>query len=281
MVNKSLPIVAAIPNYNMDSQLKMLLPEVLKQGYDRVYVLDDASTDASKATVEGFGKGVTFVEGKVNLGGGGNRNRILGELATTSIVHFLDADVTLESENMADTIRSMGIDTNVGFIGGLVLDESGVQSIWNYGPRQTLVSGLGAHLLWQLGREETRDKAPQRALLNLLSPRFKNRPVPGHSDIEKRKIFWALESNLIIRSDTLEHLGGFDPSIREHDIQPLAFEAEKQGLYNLFDPSIVVTQHDVDVRDYNRDSEKIKAELYLTKKYGILRWLLNMPSKKV
>lgn len=281
MVNKSLPIVAAIPNYNMDSQLKMLLPEVLKQGYDRVYVLDDASTDASKATVEGFGKGVTFVEGKVNLGGGGNRNRILGELATTSIVHFLDADVTLESENMADTIRSMGIDTNVGFIGGLVLDESGVQSIWNYGPRQTLVSGLGAHLLWQLGREETRDKAPQRALLNLLSPRFKNRPVPGHSDIEKRKIFWALESNLIIRSDTLERLGGFDPNIREHDIQPLAFEAEKQGLYNLFDPSIVVTQHDVDVRDYNRDSEKIKAELYLTKKYGILRWLLNMPSKKV
>jgi len=44
MPNQS-PVVAAIPNYNMADSLRKLLPQVLSQSYDGVFVLDDASTD--------------------------------------------------------------------------------------------------------------------------------------------------------------------------------------------------------------------------------------------
>ena len=49
---KQLPVVAAIPNYNMGEHLRVLLPQVLSQRYDDIFVLDDASTDDSVDVVQ-------------------------------------------------------------------------------------------------------------------------------------------------------------------------------------------------------------------------------------
>ena len=50
-MTRELPVVAAIPNYNMGEHLRRLLPQVLAQHYDAVFVLDDASTDESADVV--------------------------------------------------------------------------------------------------------------------------------------------------------------------------------------------------------------------------------------
>lgn len=69
------PVVAAIPNYNMGHNLNRLLPEVLAQGYDAVYVLDDASTDDSADVVRQFGSDVKFVRSPRNQGAGATATR--------------------------------------------------------------------------------------------------------------------------------------------------------------------------------------------------------------
>ena len=271
MKSKSQEVIAVIPNYNMAMQLKTLLPSVLEQNYDAVYVLDDKSTDDSVSVVRSFGKRVRLVTGSTNLGAGGNRNRILCAIKSDAIIHFIDADVTFEQRNTADYIRKIEINDTIGFIGSLVYDSTGKQSIWNYGPRQTLSSAIAATILWA---------CIDTWLYPLIKPFYKHRPTLG-KPYTKKDVYWVLEASLVIRIDTLRRLGGFDESIREHDIQALAYEAEKQGLRNVFDPSFAVTQHAVNVRKYNRNASKHKAELYLAKKYGIWRWLFSLPSHNI
>ncbi len=59
---KPVTVIAAIPNFNMGQSLQELLPQVLAQGYDAVYVLDDASRDDSVAIARGF-TGVQVIAG--------------------------------------------------------------------------------------------------------------------------------------------------------------------------------------------------------------------------
>ena len=89
------PVVAAIPNYNMAASLRELLPQVLAQSYDRVFVLDDASTDDTVDVVDSFGGDVTLVRSPQNRGAGANRNQIIDHVADGTIIHFIDADMDL------------------------------------------------------------------------------------------------------------------------------------------------------------------------------------------
>jgi N-acetylglucosaminyl-diphospho-decaprenol L-rhamnosyltransferase len=88
-----LPVVAAIPNYNMGENLRRLLPQVLAQRYDAVFVLDDASTDDSADVVRGFGDDVRFVRSDTNRGAGANRNQIIDQVPDGVLIHFIDADM--------------------------------------------------------------------------------------------------------------------------------------------------------------------------------------------
>jgi GT2 family glycosyltransferase len=269
----NLPIVAAIPNYNMAESLRILLPEVIEQGYDRIYVMDDASTDHSRDVIRSFGNRVTLMSGSENLGGGGNRNRIMDALVTTSLIHFLDADVTIETPDMPTVIRSLNVDDTIGFVGGLVHDSDGEQSIWNYGPKQSIQSSVGSSVLSLFGDEGHRGTTIGRSGISLLAPLYQHRPIPGEQPV-RQPVFWTLESNLVIRSDTFKQLGGFDTRINEHDIQSLAYQSQQRGLVNIFDPSFAVTHNNVHVRQYNRAIARMSAEFYLTRKFGVLQWLM-------
>jgi GT2 family glycosyltransferase len=269
---EKLPVVAAIPNYNMAGELERLLPQLIMQKYDAIYVLDDASTDHSLDVARSFGDTVSLLTNETNQGAGAARNLLLNRLATTSLIHFIDADSTLESDNMVLKVQELPISDKTGFVGGLVLKEDGNQSIWNYGPRQSIASAISAGYISLMSNLGMNEKA--------FAP-FTQRPNPCKDPIPT-EIFWALEANMVIRSDTFDTLGGFDPTVREHDIQPLALKAFKKGLQCTFNPSVRITQHnETNVRAYVRPFQKIKAEWYVTKKYGsALEWLLPFTIKK-
>lgn len=273
MSKNTLPIVAAVPNYNMGDSLHALLPQLLAENYDHVYVLDDKSTDGSREAVEAFAPEVTFVAGQKNIGAGGNRNRILPSLKRDALIHFLDADVRVASQDIADAARESLSAEATGFVGGLVLDAAGVQTPWNYGPRQSLYSLLGSGVQLQVtSLQGAHPHLAERARkqLNGLLEDWPDTAAPQ----ARRPVFWTSEANLAISSIVFARLGGFDKNLREHDIQDLAIRSQKLGLTNYFDPSLAVTHTDAQVRDYNRMREMRRAERYIARKHGLINWLL-------
>ena len=134
---KELPVIAAIPNYNMGDNLRRLLPQVLAQHYNAVFVLDDASTDHSVDVVSGFGGEVKLVRSPENRGAGANRNQIIDHVGEGAIIHFIDADMDLETPETPAVAREVVgryADRRVGLIGGLVSRVDGSQEHRNYGP---------------------------------------------------------------------------------------------------------------------------------------------------
>src|ERR1700733_10790058 len=106
MVMKS-PVVAAIPNFNMAESLRRLIPQVLAQRYDGVYVLDDASTDHSVDVVNHFGSDVRMVRSPENRGAGANRNQIIDHIGEEVIIHFIDADMDLKTPETPSVARQL------------------------------------------------------------------------------------------------------------------------------------------------------------------------------
>lgn len=268
-MNRSLtPIIAAIPNYNMATGLKRLLPTLITQGYDAIYVLDDASTDDSIDVVAKYPQ-VQWVANSRNTGASGARNLVFKEIPESSIIHFLDADVVPITKSMPSEIRKIVFHKNTGFVGGLVVDQTGTQTTWNYGPAQnlpTLVSTALYLLLTPLS------KTTRGAWIHRLFP---NRPQ-GIKDDKSIHPQWVLEANMIIHSDVLKQFGAFDERLREHDIQPLAIKLDKAQYVNEFVSTITVCQYtDLHVRSYNRLLKLAWSEWYIAKHYrGFKQWLL-------
>ncbi|HSX05885.1 MAG TPA: glycosyltransferase family 2 protein [Candidatus Saccharimonadales bacterium] len=275
-MTKPLPVIAAIPNYNMGHSLAILLPQVLRQGYDAVYVLDDASTDNSREIVANFAPDVTWVGGKTNQGAGANRNRVLQAHPAECIIHFLDADVRLETNDVPAKARLAVAEPDTAFVGGLIKEAaSGKPWIWNYGPYpMTLYSALSAQFQTLFGRLQAQ-RPWWRKLVRVLTQRLRGEWPDIAVPPQRRAVYWMTEGNLLVRRSVLEWLGGFDATVREADIIPPARRAYQAGLISYFDPSIAVTHLAIDVRHYGRAMALYKEEYGLMKQYGGWKeWLL-------
>jgi GT2 family glycosyltransferase len=80
---------------------------------------------------------------------------------------------------------------------------------------------------------------------------------------------------LLINSDVFTEVGGFNDTLREHEIQDLAIRLHDKGLSRWFDPSISVQhKNEQNVRDYNRQAAMFRAELRIARMQGIRNWLL-------
>ena len=275
-----LPVVAAITNYNMATELEHLLPQVVRQGYDAVFVLDDASTDNSREVVKNFDHGVKFVAGKVNKGAGGNRNRIINALNHDALIHFLDTDVELETENTANLVRKAAGDEPFGFVGGLIKNRAGLQHAWNYGTGPTLLSSVASVVQLAIVAP-TLLKHPDRAAR---FRRWFGGLLDGWPDPltkpARREVFWCAEANMVVRSDIFAELGGFDERIRETDALELGVRMQERGLPCYFDPLISVRHTEGDVRKYNRDILKAKEMFKIARQYGLSRWLFSAGKPK-
>ena len=270
-----LPVVAAIPNYNMGKELTKLLPQLTAQDYNEIYVLDDASTDDSRIIVESFDKQVHFVPATENKGAGAARNRIIGALAGRKVlIHFIDADTILETDDIVEKIRTMMPHEPVGFVGGLVNDKDGLQNLWNYGPRQSLRAAIGAQLQTYVGSLLTTNPDKAARIRRRFGYLLADRPDPLRS-AQPRSVFWCIEANLVIQSDVFTQIGGFDEALREHEIQDLAIRLDDAGLKRYFNPLVAVRHTAGQVRNYNRNFEMAKAEFYISRKHGLLKWLFG------
>lgn len=274
----TLPVVAAVPNYNMGEQLKELLPTLMTSGYDDIYVLDDGSTDGSRETTQEVSTDIHFIAGEQNKGAGANRNRIIDALAHKATVHFIDADTSLDTDRAAEVIRDALPSNPYGFVGGLARTNDGFQTVWNYGPRQSLWADLGAQVQSRIEGLLLTDPDKAAKLRERFSGLLADWPNPL-AEPERKQVFWVVEQNMVVNSETFGAIGGFDETLREHEIQDLAIRMAHRGLKRLFDPSFAVSHKAVDVRQYNRATAMLKAEVAIARKHGLLGWL--MPDGKL
>jgi GT2 family glycosyltransferase len=261
------PVIAAIPVYNMAGSLAELLPEVLAQGYDAVYVLDDCSADDSVRVAEQLA-GVQVIKGNKNVGAGNNRNRIFQAKNQwpDAIIHFLDADVQLISKDNPAVIRGIFADSAIGVAGGLIVDTKGVQSAYNFGPRPSVSSSITiwpqvwAHFVSRHFRKQN----PRR-----LPPTWRRWPSIFAKPVA-RDTFYVCEGNMCIPMKLLMQFGGFDPALREHESQDLAYKVAKAGLKTRFDPELAVRHLAIDVRGPKRYYKDQWVALFrVVRKHGL------------
>lgn len=271
-----IPVIAAIPNYNMSAYLRRLLPQVLAQDYDRVLVLDDDSTDDSAEAVASFGAEVTLVRAPRNAGAGANRNQVIDHVEPGALIHFIDADMDLVGSETAAVARELAEkyrERGVGVIGGLVSRVDGWQEPFNYGPVFSLRANLTGGFPPLIDRLRHRPRLV-RAAARLCHPGMQNWPriVEPPAACET---YWVHEGNMVVYSDVFRAVGGYDPHIREHEAQDFAIRLEKRGVKRYFDPSIEVVHHHVDVRGKFRFNQQGKSALYLLRKHGFRRYLTD------
>ena len=273
---EALPVVAAIPNYNMADSLRRLLPQVLAQHYDAVFVLDDASTDHSFDVVGEFGTEVKFVRSRENRGAGANRNQIIDQVGDRELIHFIDADMDLGTANTAAVARDVAAryaDRGVGLIGGLVSRADGIQEPHNYGAVFSLWGNITSGLPLIIDRLSAKPRLA-KAVQRLAGPIMRDWPNIMEPPVAA-PAYWIHEGNMLIYSSLLRSLGGYDPVMRSHEAQDLAIRLEKRGVKRQFDPSLRVLHHHIDVRGKNRNKWEYNAALYLIRKHGIYRWLTD------
>ncbi len=230
-------VVAAIPAYNAAKTLPRLLDELIQQNYDEIFVLDDASSDATIKVAKSYGSKVRVIAGKQNVGSGANRNRIIGQ-TEPAIIHFIDADMLLLSKDTPNIIRKLEWPKDAAYIGGVVRNPDGTQNPFNYGPRPHILTGIfqGSlqFLVWQVGYI---NKKFAKFLRGLLAPLVRGLPniyaVP-----QARRVHWIAESNMLVKSDQFAQYGGFDPRFRYSEIGDLALRVHRRNLHGYFTPEI-------------------------------------------
>ena len=265
-MSNEIPVVAAIPNYNMAAALKALLSQVMDQGYDGIYMLDDASTDDSVAVAESF-KDVEVIRGESNVGSGANRNRIIPMLGDAAIIHFIDSDVSLVSNDNVAIAREIFQDEATGLVGGLITMPDGTPWMFNYGGRYSYVSQIGGWLQVQTNLLAAKHPAIARGVRSVGAWLLDDYPDTTKPPASK-DVFWVGEANVLIPSELFAEVGGFDPVLRYHEAHDLAHKLHSSGYTVKFDPRIQVEHPDFDLADMRNEDHAAQAERIIKTNYG-------------
>jgi len=233
MYQTKLPVIAVVPAHNDATTLPDLLDELIRQKYDQIFVIDDASTDSTIEVAKSYGSKVTVIENSENVGAGANRNRIIGKTAP-ALLHFIDADMKLLSKNTPAIIRAIEWPERVAFIGGIVRNPDGSQNPFNYGGRPNLFRSLFLggiqFVIWLIGRAY---RPAGKYLRGMFSPILKDLPNIYRKQ-RARRTYWVAESNFIIQSDFFARHGGYDPRFRYSEIEDFALRMFRRGLHGYF-----------------------------------------------
>lgn len=242
MSAEKLPVIAAIPSYNEEQLLGGLLDRVLEEDYDDVYVIDDSSTDGTLEILYERRKDVKAILGRENVGSGANRNRIIPVLGYSAIIHFIDADVRLDSQENPEKIQEIMAWSDLGFAGGLIRLPNGKMHPWNYGPAFSLPQMVSAWLYSSAFRAGAIAPGIAQSARNVLNNWELMRQWPDTFKAPaSQDVYWACEGNLMIPSEVFRKLGGYDPKLRYHEVMELAMRMDQLGLKRRFEPSIEVT----------------------------------------
>ncbi|GAA4950165.1 hypothetical protein HD597_002514 [Nonomuraea thailandensis] len=118
------PLVSVIiPSYNRSEVLRLCLDAVRAQTHPHVetIVVDDCGTGEAARVAASMGAKVV----RTRVNGGPTPARNLGaEHATGEILFFLDADIALEPDAVANAVRTLRDHPEIGALGGILLPES-------------------------------------------------------------------------------------------------------------------------------------------------------------
>jgi GT2 family glycosyltransferase len=271
LAKEARPVIAVIPHYNMPATLVPLLGQVIEQGYDAVYVLDDKSTVCDiQELLAPFGMAVTLIAAKENLGAGGNRNRILAANAGVpgrAILHFIDADCELASDGIPAEARRIIAGSHIGAVGGLIVNADGSCYEYNFNPRMSWQWCFAVNAQRAIVSMARHNPGGGRKLRQAFAG-----ALAGFPDIfvqpAPQDIFCAAEANMLILYETFAAAGGFDASLRHSEAQSLAYRLAGMGLKERFDPSIVVKHHAAQVRGKKRTLDNLRSVYGIASRHG-------------
>lgn len=171
-------VSVVIPAFNMQDLVGRAVESALAQTYGQteILVIDDGSTDETRAVVQAFGEPVRLIS-KSNGGLSSARNRGIAE-ASGEFIAYLDADDYWEAEKLARQIDHMRARRDVGFCSTAtrVVDAKGtVLNIWQC----PCADGQILKIIFEA-----------------------NATVPGSG------------SSVVVRADVQRHVGPFDEQLR-------------------------------------------------------------------
>lgn len=207
-------VTAAIPVFNGLDYLKKTVPRVLEQGFKRVYIFNDASTD----DVMNWGvdeQGVTVISGDARLGPAGNRNRVL-EWETDDIILFLDADTEILTDDVASRVeREFARHQDMAIMGALIVDDQDRPIPYYCGYFQRpFLRGVSEALGYVAMKHA--DDAEVMATVR----EFSKRRIAHFEPIEDRVVDWVNEQFFAVRDTVFRRLGGFDRTYRYYHEGP-------------------------------------------------------------
>jgi GT2 family glycosyltransferase len=207
-------VTAAIPVFNGLDYLKRTVPRVLEQGFQRVYIFDDASTDG----VVDWGareQGVTVISGNARLGPAGNRNRVL-ECETDDIILFLDADTEILSDDVASGVeREFACHQDMAIMGALIVDDQDRPIPYYCGYFQRPFLRGVSEALGYVAMKHSDDAEVMTTVRE-----FSRKRIAHFEPIEDRTIDWVNEQFFAVRDDIFRKLGGFDRSYKYYHEGP-------------------------------------------------------------
>ncbi|MFC4536180.1 glycosyltransferase family 2 protein [Sphaerisporangium dianthi] len=123
-MSRERPLVSVIiPSYNRSDVLRLCLSAVKNQTYPHieVIVVDDCGTEDAAEVAASMGAKVLRTE----VNGGPTPARNLGaEHATGEVLLFLDADIALDPDAVANAVTILASEPSIGALGGILLPES-------------------------------------------------------------------------------------------------------------------------------------------------------------
>ena len=261
-------IIVGISNYNDGRFLEKLLPQVIRQGFSDIYVLDDCSSDDSGEIVSKFAE-VKFVAGDSNIGIAGNRNRIMEYVGDSDVILFLDADIELRADDVMRKIEKyFGGDENLAILGALTLSETD-EPMWNNcGYDLGLYSKGFEGALNEIALKHWHDDSVMKTVRELAMGRV------GHFEpVRTREVDVINGAFFAIRSDVFREMGGFDSSFkRYHEETDLCVRVKENGRKVVFTDEIIVKhlgKRDDSDREEREEQMRRSTNYYLKKHYQL------------
>lgn len=226
-------VTAAIPSYNARNYLDQLIPQLAHQGFDRAYLLDDASTDGTAEWLRDDER-VELISGDSNLGPTANRNRVLGRPAGDVIV-FIDADMEFRNSGIAAMIeRYFAAHPRMAVMGALILSHTEEPMWWNCGYDRGLRDDGFAEALNRIALAHWSNPEVMATVRELARGR-----VAHFEEVTDREVDWVVEQFFAVRTQVFCKLGGFDPGFRMfHEGPDYCRRARAAGYTIRFNPEI-------------------------------------------
>jgi N-acetylglucosaminyl-diphospho-decaprenol L-rhamnosyltransferase len=216
---------AVVVNYNAGGHLVDCVRSLRSAGVDEVVVVDNASVDASLATLAAADPDATVVHAGRNFGYGGGVNRGLAAL-NHEYVLVLNADVVVEAGAVPVLAAVLDAEPGVGIVGPRVTEVDGTP----YPSARTfpnLADAVGHAFLGLRGTDNRFSRRYLRA----------DRDADAAADVD-----WVSGSCFLARRTTLDAIGGFDEAYFMYleDVD-LCWRAGHAGWRVRYEPAAAVT----------------------------------------